>query len=558
MSERLLERIRLDRPARRRVAPRIGPDRWWLAYLAVFGGALLLRVVSLGEKPMHHDESVHAWFTWRLYSGEGYEYDPVYHGPLQFYLYTLGSFALGVGDIAMRSVPALLGAGMALLPWFLRDQLGRVAALAASVLLAISPSFLYFSRFAREDAIVVALTFGLVVLTFRFLDRPRRWYPAAILGLLAACFATKETTYITAFIGGTFFAFALALQLVRARRHGRPWRSAPLVAAVRAPGLEAWIWGLTAFALGFTLLFSTFLFHPQGLRDGLYDSLDYWLSQHPVNRGGQPWFYYLVVLPLYELPIAALGLVGVVTSLRRPTILRAFLVYDLVLSLAVYSWAGERMPWLVVHPLLPLVLLAGIGVQTMWSNRRRPVRVAALVAAPVAVLVLVHGATAVAYDHPADPAELLVQVQTSADVPPVRDQLVLLDRRVVAATGDHPRIAVDAWGGTSWPWAWYLRDLPVAYVDMSEPLSPDEWDVVLVAEPNADRVLPRLRGFDGYRFHLREWWVADYGAASPRALWRWFWRREAWSPKATMDEYVYVRAGLPGLAGGLPPATASG
>jgi len=36
-----------------------------------------------------------------------------------------------------------------------------------------------------------------------------------------------------------------------------------------------------------------------------------------------------------------------------------------VLSLAVYSWAGEKFAWLVLHPLLPLVLLAGDGVQAL-------------------------------------------------------------------------------------------------------------------------------------------------------------------------------------------------
>ena len=98
------------------------------------------------------------------------------------------------------------------------------------------------------------------------------------------------------------------------------------------------------------MLFTTFLFNPQGLRDGLTDSLEYWLSQHEVQRGSQPWFYYLVLLPLYGFPIVVLGMVGVAVALRRRTLLRLFLVYDFVLSLVVYSWAGERMPWLILHP----------------------------------------------------------------------------------------------------------------------------------------------------------------------------------------------------------------
>ena len=49
--------------------------------------------------------------------------------------------------------------------------------------------------------------------------------------------------------------------------------------------------------------------------------------------------------------------------------LAAFLLWDFFLSLAVYSWAGEKFAWLVLHPLLPVVLLAGVGVQAIWQAR---------------------------------------------------------------------------------------------------------------------------------------------------------------------------------------------
>ena len=47
----------------------------------------------------------------------------------------------------------------------------------------------------------------------------------------------------------------------------------------------------------------------------------------------------------------------------------AFLVWDFFVSLAVYSWAGEKFAWLVLHPLLPAILLAGVGLQAIWQTR---------------------------------------------------------------------------------------------------------------------------------------------------------------------------------------------
>jgi uncharacterized protein (TIGR03663 family) len=319
-------------------------------FLAVAGFALALRLFDLDVKPYHHDESLHAWFAWRLVSGDGYSYDPVYHGPVQFYLIALANLLLGVGDYTARVPVATVGAVTVFLPYFLRRQLGTVAALTASAAVCLSPSFLYVSRFAREDTHVAAATLGLIVVLVRFFDQPRRWHPPALLALLAVAFAAKETTYISVFVTGLFLAGVTLVQALRARRAGRPLRDAGLVASVRTLG-DAWAWGAAAFLVTFTLLFSTFLTNPGGLQEGLWGSIDYWLSQQPVNRGGQPWFYYLALIPAYEWPLVLFGIAGVVAVVRRPSLAGAFLVWLFAATLAAFSWASERMPWLVIHPL---------------------------------------------------------------------------------------------------------------------------------------------------------------------------------------------------------------
>ena len=91
-------------------------DREVIAYAGIFAAALALRLIGLGDKPFHHDESLHAWFSWRLFSGEGYHYDPVYHGPVQYYLTGLMYSLFGVGDVSARLAPALLGSAIACSP----------------------------------------------------------------------------------------------------------------------------------------------------------------------------------------------------------------------------------------------------------------------------------------------------------------------------------------------------------------------------------------------------------------------------------------------------------
>ena len=48
--------------------------------------AFVLRVVDLGARAMHHDESLHAFFSWSLAEGRGYRHDPLLHGPFQFHV----------------------------------------------------------------------------------------------------------------------------------------------------------------------------------------------------------------------------------------------------------------------------------------------------------------------------------------------------------------------------------------------------------------------------------------------------------------------------------------
>ena len=485
--------------------------------------ALGLRLIDLGDRPFHHDESQDAYFSYLFFTQGDYEYNPLLHGPLRFYL-TAGMYGLfGDSDFTARLAPALMGTLMVPLPYLLRAQLGRVGAFVAAALLAFGPSYLYFSRFAREDIYFAAISLGLLVVTFRFLDRPRRHQPALIGALLALAFATKETTFITGFVAFTFFAGVLVV------------RRELLLGPLRAVGWEAWGWAVAAFLGVYTLLFTTFLTHPEGVK-GLYTGLDYWLGQHEVGRGGEAWYFYFVLLFGEEWPVLLLGIAGAaVVALRRRTLLGAFLVWAFVVSLAVYSWAGEKFAWLILHPLLPLILLAGIGFQAIWDSRRRWYGRVGLVAAALGFAYAAYASFTVNALNRADPRELLVSTQSSEEVARVAEE-------VVAA---RPRsVTVDSSEGATFPWAWYFRDLDgVGYLELgtgSTAPAPDS-DVLILTQAARDRLAGELDGLEGREIPFRVWWVRDYGKMSPASWWRWFTKREPWSPTGGMPEWVYRR-----------------
>jgi uncharacterized protein (TIGR03663 family) len=355
--------------------------------------------------------------------------------------------------------------------------------------------------------------------------------------LLALSFATKESTFITVFVVGLFFLVVLAVQ---ERRHGL--RNMPLLRTAASVGWEAWLWGLAAFAGVFTVLFTVFLTNPAGLWDGLHDGIAYWLEQNGPGRGEKEWYFYLVVLFAEEWPALLLGAVGAVVALRRPTLLRLFLVWDFVLSLAVYSWANERFSWLVLHPLLPLLLLAGLGVQAIWDARGRFAGRAGLVAIAACAAYLGFASWSVNVENRADPREFLVSTQSAEQVLDVRDEV-----RAISAHGEREgrdlHILVDSAQGATFPWAWYFRDLGAGYLDLTKSAMPSDTDVAILTEGGRSKQRENLAGYAGRRFPFRVWWVRDYGAMSPAGWWRWFTRREPWNETGGLPEWLYVRQG---------------
>jgi predicted membrane-bound mannosyltransferase len=241
--------------------------------------------------------------------------------------------------------------------------------------------------------------------------------------------------------------------------------------------------------------------------------------------------------------VLALGGVGTVVALRRPTLLRVFLVWGFALSLIVYSWAGEKFPWLVLHPLLPLLLLAGLGVQTIWDARRSRYGAVALAATAVALCYTAGASFLVNTRNDTDPREFLVSTQSSADVKSVADQL-RAEAEAAERAGRPYNITVDAAEGATYPYAWYFRDLDVNYQDLSATGSPPaDADALILTQGSRNRLTAQLTGSDYSEraFRFRVWWVREYDRMSPGTWFRWFTQREPWNLPGGMPQWLYQR-----------------
>ncbi len=513
-----------------RVTPSYGRRERW-AWGALLSLALLLRVWDLGSRAFHHDESIHGWFTHQLAFQGTYVYDPIYHGPVQYYVVAAAFRLLGDSDFSARLPAALGGVGLVAMAMLLRARFGRRAALASGLLLAISPNLLYYTRFCREDAWSLLGTFGL----FLWLDR---WWAtrrvadlalAAVWGAVA--FASKENFYVL----GALMAPAVVAAI------WEPGRGFSLVPKLRAllDLLErhgAAIAG--AILLFFTLsevAYTLFLVHPES-GNPVFQAISYWWGQHKVERVGGPKTYYLPRLLQYEFAILLPALVWIALRFRRFSAAERFVSALALSSVLMYAWLGEKTPWLIVHQVLPFIPLAGVAWAALSFSRRRALAVAvpAFAATLLSALSLSFWNPLLSPAHPR--AESVVFTQTSPEVMPVVAEILRS-----GASGESPAAAVS--GEAVWPLSWYLRGLPVLWALPSAGTRPP---IVVVDEGKVEEA-KRLVGddYEAETIPLRSWWLPEVSLSplrpNARELLTYLFTRRPWSPVGAQNVVVLRR-----------------
>lgn len=184
-----------------------------IAYMVMVLLAIGSRFWNLGEKALHHDESLHAYYSWVYSTGGGYVHDPLMHGPFLFHFGALIYLLFGDSDATSRYGPAFFGVLMVAMPWLLRGPkfLGKYGALAASFFILISPSILYQSRYIRHDIYTIGGTLFLFICIFRYLETPRRAWLIAGSATLAFLFTNHEIVFAIAAI---FFLFLYAAVMI--------------------------------------------------------------------------------------------------------------------------------------------------------------------------------------------------------------------------------------------------------------------------------------------------------------------------------------------------------
>jgi len=478
-------------------------------FLLIFLLGILLRFLSLDLKLFHHDEAIHAWFSYRLMTEGIYAYEPMYHGPFLYYV-TAGMFTLfGDSDLVARILPALFGVAIIpLIYWIYRmGYLDQRQTLIAGLFIALSPCLVYFSRFLRHDIFQLFFTVLILAALLAYTERGQLRYALLAGFAIGGGMTLKEDMPIFLLILATF---AIYLLLTKKIRLPQTWLRDSIALVVVALAVMV-------------IFYSSFGAHFEIIGTGWIDAYKHWASMHGICRICGPWFFYILLFLLYEVPIILLAVYGsaqfairhnplprIAFSLKtlvsgkdgltgaeenqgnipqpavpwnKKEIFFLFCIYWMVVTLAAYAYIGEKVPWLIIHQLFPMIL---VSVYLMTEKKMY----IALACCIFLVLMTWHVALV-----PADINEPIVQVQNSEDMRTVMKLIDVSDTVVIASEN-------------YWPLPWYYRG--------------DAWekmrfygklvDTGTISSVNPDLVIthdmssyPALEGYDKATYKLSYW-----------------------------------------------------
>jgi uncharacterized protein (TIGR03663 family) len=562
--------------------------------------AVGLRLYNLDGRPMQASEAAQALAAWRSAQGLLQGAALGQHSPILF-TSNMFLFALfGANDFLARLVPALSGALLVIAPYFLRQRLGRMGALVASFLLALSPSVLFFSRYLGGEIVVVACALAITYGLFDYLEQrqPKHLYLVAVALGLALSAGTGTYTFVFVVV-----TFGLVLALVSRfsapseywQRFSAAWQA--------ARGEKDLLRDCAALlVLIFVLVCTGLLLHLSGLQDGI-DLLTDWLSAFQPRAGGHPWYYHPQLLIVYEPLILVFGLAAVVYLLKKRDLFSLFLAYWTMVVFLIYLVAGGRGPGDVLLIVLPLALLAGefigrllddlvgrvswmpeglfvavacaivvhLGLQLgahvafgrrdyLWlalaagfvliglfvlcwiSFGREPtLRAGALVLLLVLTILTVGTSCYLNYRRDSDPREIMVASPTSRDLFDLVQTVEMVSSR---ETGDPRTIAVTVHQGAGPALAWYLRDFgDVQFVDQLGPLI----NTPVVIAPAEEQEPTLGADYSGQDSALTSSWKLQ--SLSGSDLLEWLFYRRAPTPVQTDNLVLWVKQELPQAGG---------
>lgn len=343
------------------------------------------------------------------------------------------------------------------------------------------------------------------------------------------------------------------------------------------------------------LLYTTLGQNPKGFWGAMYEWYTYWLHQHSIARISGPFHYFHHQMAIYAflslsvllvavlgrgirrnpviftiyivgsillifgfrslnspLPLTkenlfsnehlALAIVVLVGGLlmtfsyfRQREYLKSFYIWWFTIAYIIYSYLQEKVPWLVMHIVTPMILYAALVMADVIRDRKsfqKWARYTIFTIFGFLIAYELHTSFQLCWHNEADPVEQMVYVQTTYEVPKIMEEIERIAHWENTLHKKELPIVIN--GHATWPFYWYLRDWKgISYGSTVNPSTHlmviCNWeDRHKFAEKMDDKYVARQYG-------LRAWFLPKYADVAKdgkfwRNAWRWLVYREKFNP----------------------------
>ncbi len=501
---------------------------FWILSIVILVLLIASRFLYIGYRPAHHDEGMLAYFAHQLATQGSYIYTPQIHGPVLFYLTAL-VFKLTLFKGALRVSMAVCGVALALVAWLYMRKESKKTALIIPALILVSPMLTYYSRFLVHTGIVIVFSLGFVFALRAYLKnfRPLNLFLSAFF--LALGFGTSETTYIFCAI---LVAFIPIYFLLNRASFADKWQN---IKKFTKQNIYDLLSAILIFLITWLLIYSVGLTNLESLKISWpnpfnsYYGLGFWLAQHPVKLGGQPWFYYIMLTAVYELPVllAFFFMIPRVIKNRRP--FELFLLWWTLGTYIGFSWAGEKFPWLFMPALISITTASGYYLGSYWGEIKKAFKVILVIMLIWAAFVNIR----LNFIWPDNTVELPVYVQTPRTFEDLENKM-----KSDCTGREKDCILIDP--KITWPLSWDFVDSGRLEEFSEQSNLENTYYAIISPESNQDAFK------DGWKkdvVQLRDWWVPEKCSkieCTGKYI-NYYFTRKIWNPKGGFDIYLYSK-----------------
>lgn len=441
----------------------------YILFILMLVMALGFRLPQLSIRPMHGDEAVNALKFSELLETGKYVYDPVeFHGPALPYFSVPLAWIKGqstlkeLNETTLRLLPVIFGFALLLNLLMIRSALGWRVILLTTFLMAISPLFVFYSRYYIHEMLIVYFAYTFIFILYRYSLKPVPFF-ACVGGLTFGFMVTTKETWII-FLVTMLFSVLFIYVLNRQNR------TALIKFFQNLPVIHYSIF-ILSFAVVFFLLYSSFFQHLAGLRDAFTAYTHYFKRGSANEIHLYPWYMYFKWLLFFkgkggslfsEGFIVLLALFGILSVFRKNPSknsdqnLSRFLALLTITTTIVFSAIPYKTPWNAMTFWFGFILLAALGMDYIFTRVRS--RLAHMVISSLICFSILHLAWQsyrLNFDKYCRVDNPYVYAHPVEDVFSIAEKLEQIAR--IHPDGYQVHVEVIASDNDYWPLPWYLR-----------------------------------------------------------------------------------------------------